>query len=169
VVPASTHTTNGTAAPNAASDNDGPPSTEQFRQDLLAVVSTRTGYPIDALDETLALESALGIDSIKTVEVFSKLKPYHLYFRAEGQEEEELLAEFSKFKTLCDIITSYDNRRKAHIAAQGSNGVAKHTAEDVNSVPKASGGAERYTVAAIPTPLEVNDAKKNSRTAALSS
>ncbi|HTU18481.1 MAG TPA: beta-ketoacyl synthase N-terminal-like domain-containing protein [Gemmataceae bacterium] len=155
-------------APPAAR-NDGPPITEQFRQDLLAVVSMRTGYPIDALDETLALESALGIDSIKTVEIFSKLKAYHLYFRAEGQEEEELLAEFSKFKTLRDIIASYDNRRKAHLAAQGSNGTGQQATEGVKGSPKTSGGVERYSVAVMPAPLEVNGAKKNPLTAALSS
>ncbi len=95
-------------------NGEGPPSTEQFRKDLLEVVSTRTGYPVDALDETLALEAALGIDSIKTVEIFSNLKVYHACFRAEGQEEEELLAEFSKFKTLGDITQFYDRRRQAN-------------------------------------------------------
>jgi acyl carrier protein len=125
----------------------GPPATEQFRQDLLEVVSTRTGYPVDALDETLALESALGIDSIKTVEIFSNLKTYHSYFRAEGQEEEEMLAEFSKFKTLRDIIQFYDRRRQAN----------------------ANGAVKRYSVAAVAAPLEVDGAKKNCPTATVSS
>ncbi len=114
---------------------DEAPSTNQFRKDLLDVVSTRTGYPVDALDETLALESALGIDSIKTVEIFSNLKAYHPYFLAEGQEEEELLAEFSKFKTLRDIVHFYDRRRQAN------------------------GAVQRYSVASVPAPLE-NDGEK---------
>jgi hypothetical protein len=135
-------------APAAAGNGDGPPPTEQFRQDLLRVVSTRTGYPIDALDESLALEAALGIDSIKTVEIFSNLKSYHAYFRADGQEEEELLAEFSKFKTLRDITQFYDRRRQARHGAAGGNGAVK-----------------RYTVAAVPAPAEVGAAKKNSLTA----
>jgi acyl transferase domain-containing protein/NAD(P)H-dependent flavin oxidoreductase YrpB (nitropropane dioxygenase family) len=168
-VPTSIHTTNGNGTTNSTLNGDGPPSTEQFRQDLLQVVSMRTGYPIDALDETLALESALGIDSIKTVEIFSKLKDYHLYFRAEGQEEEELLAEFSKFKTLRDIIASYDHRRKAHLADHGSNGASKQTAEKVNRSQKTNGGVERYTVAAVPASLETASAKKNPQTAASSS
>ncbi|MGH7172818.1 MAG: hypothetical protein ACRELG_21265 [Gemmataceae bacterium] len=158
-VSVSAHTTNG-SVPNSAPDGDGPPSTEQFRQDLLAVVSMRTGYPIDALNETLALEAPLGIDSIKTVEIFSKLKAYHLYFRAEGQEEEDLLVDFSKFKTLRDIITSYDQRRKAHVAAQVSNGTGKPTAENVNGSQKTNGSVQRYTLAAVPAPLEINNAKK---------
>ena len=111
--------------PAAAPDGEAP-LTEQFRQDLLDVVSTRTGYPTDALDETLQLESALGIDSIKTVEIFSNLKVYHQYFRAEGQEEEELLAEFSKFKTLRDIINAYDRRRPAGFYSKPQRGTRLH-------------------------------------------
>jgi acyl carrier protein len=130
--------------PAAAPDGEAP-LTEQFRQDLLDVVSTRTGYPTDALDETLQLESALGIDSIKTVEIFSNLKAYHQYFRAEGQEEEELLAEFSKCKTLRDIINAYDRRRPA------------------------GGAVKRYAVAAAPAPAEFGGAKKNSLTVASTS
>ena len=127
---------------NGAHETDGPPSTDQFRKELLEVVSTRTGYPTDALDETLPLESALGIDSIKTVEIFNNLKRYHEYFRAEGQEEEELLAEFSRFKTLRDIVNAYDRRRQP------------------------AGTVERYSVAAVPASMELEDAKKNSLMAA---
>jgi hypothetical protein len=42
------------AAVVAANGNE-PPPTEVFRHDLLDIVSARTGYPIDALDENLAL------------------------------------------------------------------------------------------------------------------
>ena len=161
LAPSLVHTSNGSTAPiSTTSDSDEPPSTEHFRRDLLEVVSMRTGYPIDALDETLALEAALGIDSIKTVEIFSKLKDYHPYFRAEDQEEEELLAEFSKFKTLRDIIASYDQRRKSH-AVPLNKGASKHAVEKFNDPPKTNGEVRRYTVAAVPAPLETNGAKKN--------
>jgi hypothetical protein len=109
---------NGAAAPaampatNGSAAKDGPPSTEQFRQDLLQVVSDRTGYPIDMLDENLPLEAGLGIDSIKTVEVFSKLKPYHPYFQREDQDEEEMLKVFTRLKTLGDIVRNYDEQVK---------------------------------------------------------
>ncbi len=136
--------------PAPASAADGPPSTEQFRQELLAVVSARTGYPTDALDETLHLEAALGIDSIKTVEIFSNLKAYHKYFRADGQEEEELLAEFTKLKTLRDIVNSYDRRRQGHL-------------------PKNGDAVKRYEVTPAAAPLHVNGSKKNYLTATSSS
>src|SRR6185437_5808242 len=112
--------------PNSSAVGDGPPLTEAFRQDLLEVVSVRTGYPIEALDETLTLEAELGIDSIKIVEIFSNLRAYHRYFRAEDQEEEELLAEFTKLKTLRDIIDSYDRRRQNFFSSSRNNG-AVHT------------------------------------------
>lgn len=41
---------------------------------LLAVVSEKTGYPVDSLDLSLALDSDLGIDSIKRVEILSALQ-----------------------------------------------------------------------------------------------
>ncbi len=168
LAPSSVHASNGSTVPNSSPDSEEPPSTDAFRRDLLEVVSMRTGYPIDALDENLALEAALGIDSIKTVEIFSKLKAYHPYFRAEGQEEEELLAEFSKFKTLRDIIASYDHRRKTH-AANRNNGASKRSIERVNEPQKTNGDVQRYTVAAVPAPSETNGSKKNPLMAASSS
>ncbi|MBO0700519.1 MAG: hypothetical protein J2P46_19130, partial [Zavarzinella sp.] len=172
--PARAGTTSGTAvspapAPATPPGGDGPPSAEQFRRDLLELVSRRTGYPVDALDETLALEAALGIDSIKTVEIFSNLKAYHEYFRAEGQEEEELLAEFSKFKTLRDIVQYYDRRRQARGAAPAGQGAGRPGTENGSGHEAAGGAAKRYTVAAEPAPLEANGAKKNSLMAAPSS
>ncbi|HWG43115.1 MAG TPA: beta-ketoacyl synthase N-terminal-like domain-containing protein [Gemmataceae bacterium] len=136
--------------PNSSAVGDGPPLTEAFRQDLLEVVSVRTGYPIDALDETLGLEAELGIDSIKTVEIFSNLKAYHRYFRAEDQEEEELLAEFTKLKTLRDIIDSYDRRRQILLAEPRSNG-----AEPAND------SVNRYIVTSVSVALGTNGEKKN--------
>jgi acyl transferase domain-containing protein/acyl carrier protein len=149
--------TNGThvATKNGVSANgEGPPPTETFRRDLLDIVSARTGYPIEALDENLALEAELGIDSIKTVEIFSKLKAYHVYFRAEEQEEEELLAEFTRLKTLRDIIDSYDRRRQALVAAPPPR---------ANGTEKTNGMVQRYAVASVPAPVEKNGEKKNGR------
>jgi hypothetical protein len=139
----------------APATSENAPSAEQFRQDLLEVVSTRTGYPIDALDENLNLESGLGIDSIKTVEIFSKLKPYHKYFRAEGEGEEELLTEFTKMKTLRDIVNSYDRRRQDYLA---KNGTAAADRSPVNGV---NGAVKRYEVTPVAAPLHVNGSKKN--------
>ena len=41
---------------------------------LLEVVATKTGYPKDALDLSMALEADLGVDSIKRVEILGALR-----------------------------------------------------------------------------------------------
>src|SRR5205085_628512 len=134
-----------------------PASTETFRRDLLQLVSARTGYPVEALDETLPLEAGLGIDSIKTVEIFSSLKDYHACFRTEEQEEEELLSEFTKLKTLRDIIDLYDRRRTASLApATNANGKG-HPHPD----GRPGAAVERHVVLPVEAPLEAGGQKKN--------
>ena len=41
---------------------------------LLAVVAEKTGYPVDSLDLSLSLDTDLGIDSIKRVEILSAIQ-----------------------------------------------------------------------------------------------
>jgi len=88
-----------------------PPPTEQFRKDLIAAVAERTGYPVEMLKEDALLEADLGIDSIKTVEIFGSLTDYHRFMPGGGSFDEELLAEFAQLKTLGDIIAMYDRGR----------------------------------------------------------
>jgi len=58
------------AAPVAASTG----SAVDTRAALYAVVADKTGYPTSALDDSMHLESDLGIDSIKRVEILGALK-----------------------------------------------------------------------------------------------
>lgn len=44
------------------------------RKTMLEVVSDKTGYPVEMLDPELDLESGLGIDSIKRVEILSTVR-----------------------------------------------------------------------------------------------
>ena len=92
-----------TASEAPRSGSGGRTRTEQFKADLLAAVSQRTGYPEDTLDLNAHLEADLGIDSIKRIEVFSTLKDL-----LEGQDEETVLEELSDLKTLNEIIAWYD-------------------------------------------------------------
>jgi acyl carrier protein len=61
-------TVSGTGGASAASPGDG-----EAASILLAVVSETTGYPPEMLDLDLNLDTDLGIDSIKRVEIFSAL------------------------------------------------------------------------------------------------
>jgi acyl carrier protein len=47
---------------------------EQFLQALLDVVADKTGYPLDLLEPQMDIETDLGIDSIKRVEILSALQ-----------------------------------------------------------------------------------------------
>jgi acyl transferase domain-containing protein len=150
-----------TSLTSPAVNGEDPPPTEKFRQDLLEVVSARTGYPIDALDETLALEAELGIDSIKTVEIFSQLKAYHAFFRAEDQAEEEQLAEFTRLKTLRDIVAAYDRRRQIYLRGTPNNGTAAANTDAANGHAAVNGSIKRYEVVPVAAPSPTNGEKKN--------
>ncbi|NTW80601.1 MAG: SDR family NAD(P)-dependent oxidoreductase [Geobacteraceae bacterium] len=50
------------------------PVTNNVTETLLAVVSEKTGYPIEMLELEMGLDSDLGIDSIKRVEILSALQ-----------------------------------------------------------------------------------------------
>ncbi len=83
------------------------PTAESFRDDLLRTVSECTGYPQDALGLDVPLESGLGVDSIKILEIFSRLKKYHDGFRRGGEGVEEAMARFGRLNTLRDVIAAY--------------------------------------------------------------
>ena len=123
---------------------------------LLHAVSARTGYPVDVLDETVPLEAGLGIDSIKTVEIFSNLKEYHKYFQSEDASEEDLLEQFSKLKTLQDIVRFYEQRR-ADITATPHAASERH-AGNGSSTEKVH--VQRMTLTAADAPLETGNGKK---------
>ena len=96
------------------------PSAECFQQDLLAEVSRRTGYPEDMLDLDEQLEAGLGIDSIKTMEIFSALRKYHRILTDEEQDEEELLVQLTQMKTLRTIVEHYSARREQLVTGTAS-------------------------------------------------
>jgi acyl carrier protein len=144
------------AASVSEASNGSAPTPEAFREALLHAVSARTGYPVDVLDETVPLEAGLGIDSIKTVEIFSNLKEYHKYFQSEDASEEDLLEQFSKLKTLQDIVRFYEQRRAditatPHAASERHAGTGSST-ETVH--------VQRMTLTAADAPLETGNGKK---------
>jgi acyl transferase domain-containing protein/NAD(P)-dependent dehydrogenase (short-subunit alcohol dehydrogenase family) len=63
-----TNTAKHIAKPAAATDSN------RIKQTLLAVVSEKTGYPVDMLNLDMDMEADLGIDSIKRVEIMSAMQ-----------------------------------------------------------------------------------------------
>ncbi len=68
------------AAPKTSITNQGAASsaprqdTDNITETLLAVVSEKTGYPVEMLEPEMELDADLGIDSIKRVEILSALQ-----------------------------------------------------------------------------------------------
>jgi acyl transferase domain-containing protein/NAD(P)H-dependent flavin oxidoreductase YrpB (nitropropane dioxygenase family)/NAD(P)-dependent dehydrogenase (short-subunit alcohol dehydrogenase family) len=99
-----------------------PISNEKLVEELLDIVSQRTGYPPEMLDPELDLEADLGIDSIKRVEIlnsFRKILP-----ESKQRELEGGLEQLAGTKTLKGIIDWINSDASADA---GSNGSALET------------------------------------------
>lgn len=70
---------------------------------LLEIVSETTGYPADVLDPDLDLEADLSIDSIKRLEIVSRLAG-HPAVQAVGTDPDALVEHLSTLKTLRAIV-----------------------------------------------------------------
>ena len=95
------------SAPAAALDSPAPdskvPASElDFESMLLDVVAEKTGYPKEMLTLDMELESGLGIDSIKRVEILSSLQEQipHL-----GEMDTEVLAALNTLGEIIDLAS----------------------------------------------------------------
>jgi NAD(P)-dependent dehydrogenase (short-subunit alcohol dehydrogenase family) len=124
---------------------------EDFRADLIAEVTRRTGYPESMLDPELPLEAGLGIDSIKVMEIFSALKPYHRYLADREDSDEAILEQFTELKTLNEIIRHYAEKRSAAgSAALGMESVQAGVGNGRGSVSSnGHGPVERLVVRSV--------------------
>ena len=77
---------------------------------LLAIVSERTGYPIEMLDLDLDLEADLSIDSIKRIEILGALNEEAGLAERLGDRRDELLEELAGIKTLRGIVAWIEER-----------------------------------------------------------
>ncbi len=69
--------------------------------DLTAIVSERTGYPADMLDANAGIESDLGIDSIKRVEILSAFQ--RTCDEAEQSQVQSIMERLTSARTLNEI------------------------------------------------------------------
>ena len=79
-------------------------------ESLLAIVSERTGYPIEMLDLDLDLEADLSIDSIKRIEILGALNERTGLSERLGDQRDELLEELAGIKTLRGIVAWIEER-----------------------------------------------------------
>ncbi len=85
---------------DAAIENAANTATLNVRDTLLAIVSERTGYPVDMLDPELDLEADLSIDSIKRIEIMGELAERIGLRRQLGDQADALLEQLAGQKTL---------------------------------------------------------------------
>jgi acyl transferase domain-containing protein/NAD(P)H-dependent flavin oxidoreductase YrpB (nitropropane dioxygenase family)/NAD(P)-dependent dehydrogenase (short-subunit alcohol dehydrogenase family) len=129
------------ALPAAAPSPPGPdtgdvlPATADPRELLLAIVSERTGYPMEMLDLDLDLEADLGIDSIKRVEILGALDE-----RIGGTGHDEVPEELVAVKTLRGILETI--RRHLGDAVQPAGPAVSPTIEQLPGPER----VERYVV-----------------------
>jgi acyl carrier protein len=111
--PAPAPYTNGSAAPApvaAAPTPSAPvaapaptPSSDQDPVALVqAIVSDKTGYPVDMLDPEMDLEGELGVDSIKQVEILSALRDQHPSL---PEVDPEAIAELRTIRKIADFFS----------------------------------------------------------------
>ncbi|MCP4599716.1 MAG: SDR family oxidoreductase, partial [Proteobacteria bacterium] len=118
------------AAPEAAPAVPIPTDID-FKEMLLDVVAEKTGYPKEILNFDMNLESDLGIDSIKRVEIFSAVKDENPWMRGEVDP-----AVISEIHTLGDVV-KYIEDNAASMTDSGAADAAPTTTSAPSPVPPA--------------------------------
>ncbi|HTT20696.1 MAG TPA: SDR family NAD(P)-dependent oxidoreductase [Candidatus Sulfotelmatobacter sp.] len=86
---------------------------DQVKERVLALVSEKTGYPIDMLDLDLDLEADLGVDTVKQAEVMATIR------EAYGIPRDDKL-KLREFPTLAHVIRFVHERKPDRVNAQAT-------------------------------------------------
>ncbi|WP_414755457.1 beta-ketoacyl synthase N-terminal-like domain-containing protein [Anabaena sp. CCY 9910] len=108
-------------------------------KNLLAIISDKTGYPVEMLELEMDMEADLGIDSIKRVEILGGLQEVYPDLPKPNLEE---LAEKRTIGQIVDYL-------KANTAISQSVGIAIQQAQQAAEMPTP------VVTASIPTPAPV--------------
>jgi NAD(P)-dependent dehydrogenase (short-subunit alcohol dehydrogenase family)/acyl carrier protein len=106
-----------------------------------AIVSERTGYPIEMLDPDLDLEADLSIDSIKRIEIVGELaERIGLGGIDESSVDEEMVEELASHKTLRGIVEWIEG-----LEAEGAAGAAPDAAPVAAAAPPAADAPDAHS------------------------
>ncbi len=94
------------AGATGASPTAAAPAGREFINELRAVAAERTGYPPEMLDLDAGIESDLGIDSIKRVEILTALQK--LGTPAQQQSVQSIMNKLTSARTLREIADLID-------------------------------------------------------------
>lgn len=89
------------ASPLAGPNGHEGTSRDEYQRGLLAIVSEKTGYPVEMLDLDMQLDSDLGIDSIKRVEILSAIQER---FAGLPEFKSESLGDFRTLMNVLDFL-----------------------------------------------------------------
>ncbi|WP_431936130.1 SDR family NAD(P)-dependent oxidoreductase [Micromonospora sp. RP3T] len=134
------------AAPAALVAAPAGPGLAEFQQAILAVISERTGYPVDLIELDLDLEADLSIDSIKRAEVAGEVAQ-RLSLSVEGDESE--LEDLVKARTVHAMVTWLDQKMNAAIGVSASTTGPLALAPAPAEAPAATTAAVAATTAAV--------------------
>ncbi|NLD75114.1 MAG: KR domain-containing protein [Acidimicrobiales bacterium] len=144
---------NGNGSASAAGAADRPVlSGADLMREVQAIVSERTGYPVEMLDPDLDLEADLSIDSIKRIEIVGELaERIGLAGLDESAVDEELVEELAQHKSLRAIVDWIEGMTTGEpspdSAAASAVAHAAHEPEHHLPVPVSS---QRFVVLAEP-------------------
>jgi acyl transferase domain-containing protein/NAD(P)H-dependent flavin oxidoreductase YrpB (nitropropane dioxygenase family) len=146
---------------------------ESIETVLLAIVSARTGYPVEMLGLDLDLEAELSIDSIKRIEILGELARQTGLAVEEPGARDELLEQLANMKTLRAIIAWLHAREESASVSPAAKDAPSAKARENAPWPLAAAAAEkiplrrcRVEVASAP-PLELNGNHLVGRTATI--
>ena len=133
VEPPSGHSDRGIADDSVAHRQGNPENTASHAhvaQTLLAVISELTGYPVDMLNMDMHIEADLGIDSIKRVEILSRMETE---LPTLPPITPDIIAEFQTLGQISAYLAGPPTQADSH-DSQNKTGVAQGYRTDDNVV-----------------------------------
>ncbi|ORJ62628.1 hypothetical protein B5M45_06225 [Mycobacterium simiae] len=118
---------------------------------VLGVVADKTGYPVEMLDLSMSLESDLGIDSIKRVEILAAVQQR---MPSVGEVDAAVLGAGA---TLRDVVDRLGGRASSSVAAPAT--VKSEISQPLPAVPR----YEVRAVAAPPRGMRMPDLQNDSK------
>ncbi|HET7693028.1 MAG TPA: SDR family NAD(P)-dependent oxidoreductase [Gemmatimonadota bacterium] len=141
-------------------------------ESLLAIVSERTGYPVEMLDLDLDLEADLSIDSIKRIEILGALNEQTGLAEKLGDQRDELLEELAGIKTLRGIVAWIEDRSVASgpvdVGERNGYAAARNGSAPSAASNGSAAGLRRFRFEVRPAPLPArNGTRLDSRAFAI--
>jgi acyl transferase domain-containing protein/NAD(P)H-dependent flavin oxidoreductase YrpB (nitropropane dioxygenase family)/acyl carrier protein len=156
--PAADEAADDTADDAGANVPSGPPD---IGEEVVAVISARTGYPRDMLGADLDLEADLSVDSIKRVEIIGALAERLDLAGSGAADRESVVEELTRIKTVSGI-TDWLTEHAGHQASSRPPQTRHFEADPQELVPR-TGPPRRYLMDAVDLPWPAGDSVPDGR------